>query len=84
MWELLFSVIVPLVKWVAGKASKKNLSDKEFVAYILASKSRTANAGKSALDFEKALDKAFKDLEASDLEEAEKELAEHQAAGEGL
>lgn len=71
MWvgilEIAGALLIPLIKIIFESIAKKKLSDKEFVAYVLAHQSKRARAGKSALDANAALDEALRELEEEEL-----------------
>ena len=75
MWTAILSLasalLIPLIKLIFEAINKKKLSDKEFVAYVLAHQKKRARAGKSALDANDALDEALREL---DEEEKKKEI----------
>jgi len=58
MWEVIGAIMVPILKAIFSKIADKELSDKEFVEYVLAHQKKRARAGQSALDWEAALKKA--------------------------
>lgn len=67
MMSAVLAIGVPLFKFILSLFKKEKLSDKQFVAAILAHQSKKSQAGKTALDFEAAMEKAM-----NELDEAEK------------
>lgn len=67
MWTTFLSlastILIPLLKLIFQAKSKKELSDKEFVAYVLAHQQRRARAGRAAEDANEVLDEALRELE---------------------
>jgi len=55
MWEMLGTLILGILQWVVGKQAKKKLNDKQFVEFIEAHQKRRLGAGKTANNFDDAL-----------------------------
>lgn len=57
-WDVIFSIVLGLAKWIFEVKAKKKLNDAEFLQHIEAHQKRRGNAGKSAQDFEDAMKEA--------------------------
>jgi len=61
MLKTIITIVVPLLKWLFERAAKKKITDKEFIAHILAHQSKLSNSGDVALDANKILEDAMKE-----------------------
>ena len=61
MWSMLSSLLLGLLKWFASKKAKTKLNDEQFIKFIEAHQKRRLGAGKTADDFEAALEEALKE-----------------------
>jgi len=66
MWGMLGTLILGILKWVVNKKAKKRLNDRQFVEFIEAHQQRRLGAGKSANDFEDALQETLAKIEEED------------------
>ena len=63
---MLGTLILGILKWVVNKKAKKRLNDRQFVEFIEAHQQRRLGAGKSANDFEDALQETLAKIEEED------------------
>lgn len=57
-WNLIGTVVLGLAKWIFERRAKKKLSTEEFLAHIEHHQKNRQNTGKSAQDFDKAMEDA--------------------------
>jgi len=57
------TLILGILKWVVEKKMKKRLNDRQFVDFIVAHQKRRIGAGKTAQDFEDALEETLNKMD---------------------
>ena len=62
MWGMLATLILGLLKWIFEKKAKQKLNDKQFVEFIEAHQAKRVDAGKTASNFEDALQETLSDM----------------------
>jgi len=62
MWTVIGTVLSFLLKFVFNKIAKRKLSDEEFLKHIEAHQAKRRGAGKTALDFDEAMEKTRKEI----------------------
>lgn len=67
MWSTVIDILIPIVKFLFEIIAKKKLNDEEFIKYVRAQQKRKAKAGQAAISWEKALEKAQKELKEAKL-----------------
>ena len=63
-WNLIINIGLGLIKWFFERKAKRKLADTEFLAHIEAHQRNRQNVGKSAQDFDSAMEEARAKLKA--------------------